>query len=100
CRLPAALGLPDVPDPGDVALIEQRIADRTRWIVCPQPRQKPVAIEFQREEIGPERGEPLIEPGAALRHQLEQRSIELDDIGAASAQDKPRSRRRSSPTPT
>ena len=47
-RLPAALGLPDVPDPGDVALVEQRVADRPRLVVGAQPPQEARRVELAR----------------------------------------------------
>ena len=50
-RLPAPLGLPDVPDPGDVALVEQRVAERARRVVRAQPRQEPLEVELVREHV-------------------------------------------------
>ena len=42
----AALGLPDVPDAGDVALVEQRVADAARLVVLAQAAEEAALVEL------------------------------------------------------
>ena len=43
-------------------------------------RRKRSVVELGREDVGPERGEALVEARARLRHQLEHRAVELHDL--------------------
>ena len=49
------------------------------------------------EHVRAERGEPLVEARAALRHQLQHRPVELDDVVAARAEHEPGAARRAAP---
>ena len=99
-RLPAALGLPDVPDPGDVALVEQRVADRARRVVGAQPAQEPRERRTRSASTsGPSAASRWSKRRAALGHQLEHRAVELDHLVTARAQHQPRPARRPPPAP-
>ena len=77
------------PIPADVALIEQRVGDRPGLIVGAQPGQKPGGVEGRGEDVGTQRGKPLIEPGPALGDELEPRPVELDYLGISASQHDP-----------
>src|SRR4051794_7258523 len=47
----AALDLPQVPDPGDRALVQERVADRARGVVLAQTPQEPRLVELGREDV-------------------------------------------------
>src|SRR5262249_9042735 len=57
----AALGLPQVADAGDRALVEQPIADGARLIRGAQARQEAALVELGGEDVWPQASDPLIE---------------------------------------
>ena len=59
CGLPAALRLPDVPDPGDVALVQQRVAERAR-----RGRRRAAASETARSRTRSPARRGRARPGA------------------------------------
>ena len=81
----AALDLPEVADAGEDLLAQQRVADRPRGIVVAQPAQEAAVVELGREDVRAELCEALVEPRAALGHQLEHRAVELHDVAVAAA---------------
>src|SRR3984885_1299206 len=97
--LPAPLSLPDVPDPGDVALVEERITEVSRLVVAAEPLEEAFLVELGREHVRPERGEPLIEPRPRVRHQLEQRPVELHHLALPHPEYDPGAPRRAPPPP-
>ena len=62
--LEAALGLPQVADPGDDPLVEQGVADRARRVVGAQPPQDRPLVELGGEDVRAEPGDPLVEARA------------------------------------
>src|SRR5205823_13676782 len=86
----AALGLPQVADPGHRALIEQGIADRAAWIVGTEIAQEQLAVEMLSEDVGPETREARIRARTRVAHQLEHRAVELDDLETVGADHQPR----------
>ena len=73
----AALGLPQVADPGDHPLVEQRVADRARRVVLAQPPEERGLVELGREDVRAELREAPVEAGAGGGHQLEHRAVDL-----------------------
>src|SRR6185437_3080161 len=63
-RLPERLRAPDVADPGDEALIEERVAQGTVRIVRAERGEHPLEVGWLREDVG-------AEPREAARVQLE-----------------------------
>ena len=88
-----ALRAPDRPEPGDGALVEERVADRPRRVVLAEAPQEAVAVELGGEDIGAEGGELLVEPRPTGGHELEDRAVELHDLVALGAEDEPRAPR-------
>src|SRR5439155_13228359 len=93
----AALGLPQVADPGHRALIEQGIADRAAWIVGTEIAQEQLAVEMLSEDVGPETREARIRARTRVAHQLEHRAVELDDLETVGADHQPRPSPRAPP---
>src|ERR1700733_3098509 len=50
--LPAPLSLPDVPDPGDVALVQQRVTEAPGLVVRAQPLEKALVVELVGQHVG------------------------------------------------
>ena len=69
------------------------------WSSPAQPAQKPPVVELLGQHVGPERGQPLVEAGPALGHQLEQRPVEFHDLVARRAQHEPGAAGRAPPPP-
>ena len=99
-RLEAALDLPHVADPGDRALVEQRVADRARRVVLAQAAQEALRVELGRQNVRAEPAEALVEARARLGHQLEHRSVELHDRSLAAPQHQPGGARRRAGAPS
>ena len=78
-RDPARLGLPQVADAGDGPLLEHGVADRARRVVLAQAAEEALVVELGGEDVGAEAGDPLVDAGARVGHQLEHGSLELDD---------------------
>ena len=80
-RVEAALALPEVPDAGDRALVEQRVADRRAW---GRRRAAGAATTSSSKLLADDvRAQPRdapVEAGARLGHQLEHRSVELHHL--------------------
>src|SRR5579859_1827341 len=68
-RLPTALRLPDVADTGDDALVEQCVADRSLLVGGAQPSEEARGVELVGQDVGPQRGKPLIEAPATRGQQ-------------------------------
>ncbi len=81
---PAALCLPHVPDPGHVALVKKRVTEPAGLVVPAQAPQEALPVELDGEHVGAQRRQALVESRAPAGHQLEQRPVELDDLGARS----------------
>ena len=96
-RQEAALRLPHVPDPGQVALVEQGIADAARLIVLAQADQEAPLVEIVADQVRPQRGDALVEARARVGHQLEHGAVELHDLVLARAQHEPGASRRAPP---
>ena len=70
--MPERLAPPDVPDPGDEALVEERVADLAAGF-HPQARDDAFDVERQRKDVRPERqGSPRgeLEPASSPEHAL------------------------------
>ena len=93
----AALGLPEVADPGDGALVEQRVADPARRVVLAQAAQEGALVEALGDDVGAERGEAQVEAPARLGQQLQDRAVELHDVLAVARDHQPRAPRRAMP---
>ena len=89
-RLEAALGLPQVADPGDDPLVEQGVADRARRVVRAQAAQERLLVELGGEDVRPEAGDPLVEARARVGHQLQHGAVDLGDELVAAADHQPR----------
>src|ERR1700733_91822 len=98
-RLPAPFGLPDVADPGDVSLVQQRITEAPGLVIRAQPLEKALVVELVGQHVGAERGEPLIEPRPRVRHQLEQWPVELHHLVLPHPEYDPGAPRRAPPPP-
>ncbi len=94
---PAALGLPDVADAGDVALVEQRVADPRVWSSARSLRRNRCGSQSSASRSRPERAQARVEAGARLGHQLQQRPVELDHLLALGAQHEPGAAGRAAP---
>jgi len=79
---PERLRLPDVPDPGDETLVEQRFADLPPAARTPQPGDHPLEVRGIGEDVRPEA------PDAA-RIQLEHGSAPEHRLPRSAAQDEP-----------
>ena len=89
-RLPAGLALPQVPDAGDRALVEQRVADRPRRVVLAQARCRTSRSSSSGPRMSGPR--PLIRAilaRAGVGHELEHRPVELDHVVVAAADHEP-----------
>ena len=82
-RVPQRLRPPDVSDPGDDALIEQRVADLTSRIAASQACEDPVEVGRVGEDVGSE-------PGARARVELEDGTVPEDGLEFVPAQQEPR----------
>jgi hypothetical protein len=95
----ARLGLPYVADAGDDALIQQGISDRAVRVLTTQTSKKQRRIEALAEYIRPEPGEASIRAQAQIAHELEDGTVELDDLPCLQAQHEPSSIARAAPRP-
>jgi hypothetical protein len=98
--VPAALGLPHVPDARHDPLVEQRVAEPARGVVVAKAPEDLVAVQLVREDVRPQRRQPLVEPGPALGHQLEHGAVELDDVVLRRADHEPGAAGRAAPALT
>jgi hypothetical protein len=95
----ARLGLPYVADAGDNALVQQGISDRAARVLTTQTSKKQRRIEARAEYIRPEAGEASIRAQAQIAHELEDGTVELDDLPCLGAQHQPSSMARAAPRP-
>ena len=56
-----------LPMPAIVRWSSSGVADRARRVVLAQAAQEALLVELRREDVGPERGEALVEARARLR---------------------------------
>src|SRR6185437_8273978 len=79
------LRLPEVPDPGDAALVEQGVADLARRGLRAQPLDHPVEVGRLGEDVRPEQPDaPLVAP------ELEHRPVPEHTLVRVAAQHEPR----------
>ena len=73
----AHLGLVDVPDAGDHALIEERLGDPPR-LLASKPLDGRVDVERRREQVGPELPERRVPRHVACTDELRDGHVERD----------------------
>jgi hypothetical protein len=79
-------------------LVEQRVAQSARLVVLAQTAQVLRLVERRRrDEVWPEAGEARVGADTRRCHQLEHRTVELDDLVVAAADDQPGGPRRARP---
>jgi hypothetical protein len=93
------LGLPQVPDPAQVPLVEQRVADAASRIVGAETAQERALVELVREDVRAEPGDAVIEARARVRHELKHRAAELHDLMVRRPDHEPGPARRLAPAP-
>ena len=96
-RQEAALGLPDVADPRQIALVEQGVRGPASGLVLAQAAQEALIIELGAEHVRAEPRDAAVEARARVGHQLQLGAVELDDLVVAGAQHEPGPVRRPAP---
>ena len=88
---PARLDLPQIPDPGDGALVEQRVAEAACGVLGAYASERQLGVELRRADIGPEARQARMRAHARGAQQVER--------GAAKTEAPPRDRRVAPPRP-
>jgi hypothetical protein len=73
----AGLGLPQVSDAAEIALVEQGVRDAARRVVLTQPTEEALLVELLGHDVRPELCDAAVDARARVGHQLEHRTAEL-----------------------
>ena len=84
-RPPERFRLPHVPDPGDEALVEERVANGALLALGAQPPEHRVEVRREAEDVGPELRDP-----ARVTRELEHRPVPEDGFVLVAAENEPR----------